>query len=180
MTADITTSRGLTVWLTGLPASGKSTLAQALQERFREVKHNVEVLDGDAIRRTISNDLGFSREDRDENVRRIGNIAGLLASNGVTVIVAAVSPYRAARDLNRHDIENYLEVYCRCPLEVAETRDPKGIYRRARAGELRHVTGIDDPYEEPLHPEVIVDTDKETVIESLENIWAALRSRGYV
>ena len=172
--------RGVTVWFTGLSGSGKTTLSHALGERFREVGLRVDVLDGDEIRKKLSLGLGFSKADRDMHVRRLGYLAALLSRNGVVVIVAAISPYREARELNRKEIVNFVEVYCNCPLAVAESRDVKGLYRKARLGEIKGFTGIDDPYEEPLEPEVTVHTDVETVAQSLEKICSALRDLHYL
>jgi len=171
---------GLTIWLTGLPGSGKSTLARALEARLNELGRNVEVLDGDEIRKSLSLGLGFSKQDRDTNIRRIGVVAGMLTRNGVAAIVAVISPYQEGREFNRKRIGRFVEVYCRCPLEVAEARDVKGNYRKARRGEIQSFTGIDDPYEEPLQAEVIVETDKETVQESFDKIWRTLTCLGYV
>jgi adenylyl-sulfate kinase len=165
---------GVTIWLTGLSGSGKSTLAAALLKRFEKSPSRIEVLDGEELRKHSSAGLGFTKEDRDEHIRRIAETARALTETGAVVIVAAISPYRAARQEARQKIVNFIEVYCRCPLAVAEARDTKGLYGRARRGELLHFTGIDDPYEEPLHPEVIVDTDKETVSASVEKILAAI------
>lgn len=170
----------VTIWLTGLSGSGKSTLAAALQTRFEKPTSRVEVLDGEELRKHSSAGLGFTKEDRDEHVRRIAETARGLTKTGVVVIVAAISPYRAAREEARQKIVNFVEVYCRCPLAVAEARDTKGLYARARRGELLHFTGIDDPYEEPLHPEVIVDTDKDTVSASVNKICDALKRGGYL
>jgi adenylylsulfate kinase len=171
---------GLTVWLTGLSGSGKSTLARALKSRLEHLERSVEVLDGDEVRKNLSLGLGFSKEDRDTNIRRIGYVADLLTRNGVVAIAAVVSPYREGRDFNRKMICKFVEVYCRCPIEVAERRDVKGLYRRARSGEIKSFTGIDDPYEQPLNAEVTVNTDIETVDESLGKIWQTLQNLGYV
>lgn len=172
--------KGVTVWFTGLSGSGKTTLSRALAHRLREHGLKVEVLDGDEARKKISRELGFSKADRDTHVRRLGYLAALLTRNGVAVIVAAISPYRGTRDLNRHEIGNYVEIYCRCPLSVAESRDVKGMYEKARRGEMKSFTGVNDPYEEPLNPEVLLDTDVETVSQSMEKIWSTLRDLGYL
>ena len=171
---------GVTIWLTGLSGSGKSTLAAALRKRFEKSSSRVEVLDGEELRKHSSAGLGFTKEDRDEHIRRIAETARRLTETGVVVIVAAISPYRAAREEARQKIVNFIEVYCRCPLAVAEARDTKGLYARARRAELLHFTGIDDPYEEPLHPEVIVDTDKGTVSASVDKICDALKRCGFL
>jgi bifunctional enzyme CysN/CysC len=169
--------RGATVWFTGLSSSGKSMLAQRVCEELHATGHKVELLDGDVVRKQLSKDLGFGKQDRDENIRRIGFVAELLSKNGVIAVVAAISPYRAIRDEVRRRIPNFIEVYVNAPLEVCEMRDSKGLYRRARAGELKEFTGIDDPYEPPLAPEVECRTDLETVEECTRRIVEFLRTR---
>jgi adenylylsulfate kinase len=165
----------MVIWLTGLSSAGKTTLGKDLLERLRAQGKNVEMLDGDVIRQQICKDLGFSRADRDENVRRIAFVADLLARNGIIVIVSAISPYRAARDEVRHHTPKFIEVYVNAPLEVCELRDVKGLYKKARAGEIREFTGIDDAYEPPLQPEVECRTDLESVEESIEKILNWIR-----
>lgn len=172
--------RGLTLWLTGLPCSGKSTLSARLAPILREHGHPVEVLDGDVVRQDLCKGLGFSREDRDTNVRRIGFVAHLLTRNGVTVIVAAVSPYAAVRQEVRARIGRFVEVYVECPLEECERRDVKGMYQKARAGLIPAFTGVDDPYEPPSAPEVTVRTREEGVEHSVTKIVARLRELGYL
>ncbi len=167
---------GLTVWFTGLSSSGKSTISQALHEKLLQAGHKVEWLDGDAVRLHISKGLGYSKEDRDENIRRIGFVAELLTRNGVIVLVSAISPYRAVRDEMRSRIGNFLEVYVEAPLEVCQQRDINGVYRRALAGEIRHVTGMDDPYEPPLSPEVVCHTAGETREESVQKVMDRVES----
>jgi adenylyl-sulfate kinase len=152
---------GFVLWFTGLSGAGKSTLSAAAASQIRERGVHVEVLDGDEIRRHLSRGLGFSREDRDENIRRIGYVAGVAARCGACAIVAAISPYRSVREEVRRSIPRFVEVYVECPLSVLTERDPKGLYRRALSGELRNFTGIDDPYEPPEQPEVHVRTDRE-------------------
>jgi adenylylsulfate kinase len=166
--------RGLTVWFTGLSASGKTTLCSAVYERLEVLGYRLEVLDGDAVRQQLCKGLGYSREDRDENIRRIGFVAGMLTRHGVIALVAAISPYRGTRGEVRASIGSFVEVYVNAPLEVCEQRDPKGLYRKARAGELRGFTGIDDPYEEPLHPDVECRTDREELEESVNKVLAAI------
>ena len=166
--------RGLTVWFTGLSASGKTTLCRAVHERLATRGCRLELLDGDTVRKHLSKGLGFSREDRNENIRRIGFVAGLLTRNGVIALAAAISPYRAVRDEVRASIGDFVEVYVNAPLEVCESRDPKGLYRQARAGHLPAFTGIDDPYEPPLHPEVECRTDRETLEECIAKVLAAI------
>ena len=166
--------RGLTVWFTGLSASGKTTLCRAVYERLAARGCRLELLDGDTVRKHLSKGLGFSREDRNENIRRIGFVAGLLTRNGVIALAAAISPYRAVRDEVRASIGDFVEVYVNAPLEVCEARDPKGLYRQARAGQLPAFTGIDDPYEPPFDPEVECRTDRETLEECIAKVLAAI------
>lgn len=171
---------GLTIWLTGLPCAGKSTIAQLLAERLVLQGRLVEVLDGDVIRRNLSYGLGFSREDREVNVRRVGFVANLLSRNGVIVIVALVSPYRATRDEVRATIERFAEVHVDCPVKECERRDVKGMYEKARAGDLKSFTGVDDPYEAPLRPEVTLRTDSETADQSAARVLSALSELGLI
>ena len=169
-------SHGATVWFTGLPSSGKTTLAHALSKRLADAGYDrVEVLDGDVAREHLTKGLGFSREDRDENVRRIGWVASLLARNGVIVLASVISPYRSVRDEVRelHD-GRFVEVYVATPVEVCVSRDVKGLYAKQAAGELTGLTGVDDPYEPPLSPEVVVPTHQQSIEESVEQIWQAL------
>jgi adenylylsulfate kinase len=168
--------RGLTIWFTGLSSAGKTTLSRAVRERLCSIEDPVELLDGDVIRQYLCKDLGFSKADRDENIRRIGFVAELLTRHGVIVLVAAISPYRAVRDEMRQKIGNFIEVYVHAPLAICEQRDLKGIYKRARAGEIHGVTGIDDPYEAPLAADVECHTDQETLEESTEKVLDAVRS----
>jgi adenylylsulfate kinase len=166
--------KGLTVWFTGLSSSGKTTLSSAVYDLLTQAGHRVEILDGDVIRHELCKGLGFSKQDRDENIRRIGFVATLLTRHGVIVLVSAISPYLEIRQEIRKQIGRYLEVYVNAPLQICEQRDTKGLYRRARAGELKDFTGIDDPYEPPLHPEVVCHTDKEPVKESAQKVLAAI------
>lgn len=167
-------SRGGVIWFTGIPCAGKTTLSQMVAKELKNQGMRVEILDGDTVRTNLSKGLGFSKEDRNTNIRRIGFVAQLLARNGVWVVAAAISPYHEIRDEVRKQIlgwgADFVEVYVKCPLEVAERRDPKGLYKRARAGEIPLFTGISDTYEEPLAPEVIVNTDKQSPEESAVNI----------
>lgn len=163
----------MTIWLTGLSSSGKSTIAARLVEHLRRHQTPVEWLDGDALRQTLCRGLGFTRQDRDENVARITYVAECLTRHGVTVVVSAISPYSEARQAARATIGRFLEVFVDAPLEVCETRDEHGVYRRARLGQLHHVTGIDDPYEAPESPEVHCRTDRESVEACVEKILAA-------
>lgn len=161
---------GLTVWFTGLSSAGKTTISRTVGEQLRAQGCAVEWLDGDAVRQNLSKGLGFTKQDRDENIRRIGFVAERLTRHGVIVLVSAISPYREVRDEMRARIGSFLEVYVNAPLDVCRERDVKGIYRRALAGELRHVTGVDDPYEPPLAPEVICHTHRETPAESAAKV----------
>lgn len=154
---------GVTVWFTGLSGSGKTTISRAVETKLAQHGDRVELLDGDLVRQTLTKDLGFSRADREENIRRIGFVANLLTRNGVIVLVSAISPYRVVRQEVRQAIGSFIEVYVNAPLEVCEQRDVKGLYRRARAGEIKQFTGIDDPYEPPLVPEITCYTAEETV-----------------
>jgi adenylyl-sulfate kinase len=168
---------GATVWFTGLSSSGKSTLSLAVYERLWARGYRVELLDGDEVRMRLSRGLGFSKDDRDENVRRIGFVAEVLARQGVIALVSAISPYREARDEVRSRISNFLEVYVNAPLDVCEERDVKGLYRRARSGEIAQFTGINDPYEPPLRPDVECRTDLETAADCADKIVAAVEAR---
>lgn len=173
--------RGVTVWFTGLPCSGKTTVAGLLERRLRACGYRVEVLDGDVVRTHLSKGLGFSREDRDTNIRRIGFVCHLLSRNGVIAIAAAISPYRAIRDEVRATMNgDFLEVYAQCPLDTCIQRDVKGMYKKAMAGEIKGFTGVDDPYEPPTAPEVSLETGRETPEASMAKIVSALAQRGYV
>ncbi|HXZ05628.1 MAG TPA: adenylyl-sulfate kinase [Ktedonobacteraceae bacterium] len=171
---------GFTIWLTGLSGAGKSTLSSALEERLRAKERNVEVLDGDIVRTHLSKGLGFSREDRNTNIERIAFVCSLLSRNGVICISAAISPYSEAREWARKEIENFVEVYIKCPIEVCRQRDVKGLYKLAEEGKIKGFTGVDDPYEEPEHPELVIETDKETVEESMARIFAKLVELEYL
>ena len=172
--------QGVTVWLTGLPSSGKSTIARILERRFRGADLKAELLDGDVVRTHLTKGLGFSREDRDLNVKRIGFVCHLLTRNGVIAIASAVSPYREARDANRRMIGNFVEVHVKASAKACETRDVKGLYQKARTGEIKGFTGVDDPYEEPLHPEVVCETESETPEQSADKVMDCLRKLGYL
>lgn len=171
---------GVTIWLTGLSGAGKSTIAGLLEKELRHRGLPVEVLDGDVVRQHLSKGLGFSREDRDTNIRRIAFVSKLLTRNGVAVIVAAISPYRNTREEARQEIGRFLEVYVRCPMDELVRRDVKGLYAKALRGEIDNFTGVSDPYEEPLNPDVIVETDRQSPAESVALILAALERAGYV
>lgn len=172
--------KGFTLWFTGMSGAGKSTIANALIPKLKELGRQIEILDGDEVRTNLSKGLGFSKEDRDTNIRRIGYVAQLLTRNGAVVITAAISPYRAIRDEVRERIDNFVEVYVKCPLETLIARDVKGLYKKALAGEIKEFTGVSDPYEEPLHPEVVVETDRETVEESANKVLARLQELGFL
>ncbi|MEO1069446.1 MAG: adenylyl-sulfate kinase [Cyanobacteria bacterium J06638_6] len=174
------TQRGVTIWFTGLSGSGKSTIARALETELRQRGCQLEVLDGDVVRTNLTKGLGFSKEDRDENIRRIGFVSHLLTRNGVMVLVSAISPYRNARDEVRDRIDDFVEVFVDAPLNVCEDRDVKGLYKKARAGEIKQFTGIDDPYEAPLTPEVHCHTDQQNVDESVAQIIGQLETMGYL
>lgn len=171
---------GFVVWFTGLSGAGKSTLATLLAGALAARGVHVEVLDGDEVRTYLSKGLGFSREDRDTNVRRVGFVAKLLARAGACAITAAISPYRAIRDEQRAAIGRFVEVYCKAPIEALADRDPKGLYKKALAGEIENFTGVSDPYEPPLEPEVVLDTAGHTAAESLAELLARLEELGYL
>jgi adenylylsulfate kinase len=174
-------NKGFTLWFTGLSGSGKSTLAQYLTPILLERGCQVEILDGDEVRENLSKGLGFSKEDRDTNIRRIGYVANMLARNGVCAITAAISPYREIRDECRAKSQAaFIEVYVDAPLEVVESRDTKGLYKKARAGIIKQFTGISDPYEEPLKPEITVKTGDESIEASAGKILAYLAKRGLI
>lgn len=172
--------RGVTVWFTGFSGAGKSTIAEALTKELKSQGYGLEVLDGDEIRENLTKDLGFSKEDRDTNIRRIGFVAKLLTRNGVIVLVPVISPYRAIRDEMRQNISDFLEVFVNAPISVCEERDVKGLYKKVRAGQIKQFTGIDDPYEPPLNPEVECRTDLEELPESVAKIMNKLKESGYI
>ncbi|HXF38435.1 MAG TPA: adenylyl-sulfate kinase [Blastocatellia bacterium] len=172
--SDVRHDNGFVIWLTGLSGAGKTTLAQALSTRLTALGKRVETLDGDEVRENLSRGLGFSQQDRETNIRRIGFVARLLARNGVVVLGAAISPYRQSRGDVRRSIESeglrFVEVFVRCPMETLIDRDVKGLYAKALSGEVKQFTGISDPYEEPLAPEIVVDTSTESIEESTAKI----------
>ena len=169
---------GFTLWFTGLSGAGKTTVSTLVAERLRAHRAKVELLDGDLVRTHLSKGLGFTKEDRDTNIRRIGFVCELLSRNGVIAVAAAISPYRAARDEVRQRIPNFVEVYVECPLEVLIARDTKGMYRQALAGKLPQFTGVSDPYEAPLNPEIVLHTAEQTAQQSADAVWEALRRMG--
>ncbi len=172
--------RGFTLWFTGLPCSGKSVVADGVAEILRGRGLRVERLDGDIVRQDLTRDLGFSREDRNENIRRVTFVAKLLTRNGVAVLTSFISPYREIRARSRREIGNYIEVYAKCPLEVCIRRDVKGMYQKAIRGEIKEFTGVSDPYEEPENPEILLETDKETLEESVQKVLRSLEELGYL
>lgn len=171
---------GFTIWFTGLSGAGKSTLAEALEQRLKQYGRNVEILDGDVVRTHLSKGLGFSREDRDTNIKRIAFVCGLLTRNGVIAISAAIAPYREARAWARQEIGNFVEIYVRCSLDVCRQRDVKGLYKLVDEGKIKNFTGVDDPYEEPEQPELIIESATETCPESVARILTRLVELGYL
>lgn len=171
---------GVTVWFTGLSGAGKTTISRAVEQELKSHGYRVEILDGDIVRQHLTKGLGFSKEDRDENIRRVGFVANLLTRNQVIVLVSAISPYREIREEVRQQIVNFVEVYVNAPLAVCEQRDVKGLYKKARAGEIKNFTGIDDPYEHPFQSEVECRTDIETLEESVSKVLSKLRELGYI
>ena len=173
--------RGFTLWFTGLSGAGKTTVAEIVEKELRERIGNVEVLDGDIVRTNLSKGLGFSREDRDTNILRIGFVANLLTRNGVAVIVSAISPYKEARDQVRRDIGgDFIEVFVDCPVEVCAERDVKGLYKKAYAGEIKEFTGVSDPYEAPAAPKLTLRTNEEDAAESAKRVIMKLEELGYL
>jgi adenylyl-sulfate kinase len=173
-------SGGFTLWFTGLSGAGKSTLANLVAAELKERGHRVEVLDGDEVRTNLSKGLGFSKEDRDTNIRRIGYVCRLLARNGVIAISAAISPYREIRDEVRGQHDRFFEVYVKCPLGTLVERDVKGLYEKALKGEIAHFTGVSDPYEEPLNPELVIESDREPPEQSLHRLVRALEEANFI
>jgi adenylylsulfate kinase len=175
-----TTPDGFVVWLEGLPCSGKTTAARSVAERLRSTGWKVEILDGDEIREMFSADLGFSRKDRDLHARRVSHVARMLARNGVAVLVALITPYEMTRQTARSIIgDRFTEIWLRCPVEVCRQRDPKGLYKGANALRGSQLTGVDDPFEEPLNPDLTVDTATESVPEETWKILEHLAQRGF-
>ncbi len=172
--------QGFTLWFTGLPCSGKSAIADRLAEILKERGLRVERLDGDIVRQSLTKDLGFSKADRDTNIRRVTFVAKLLSRNGVAVLTSFVSPYKAIRDESRKEIEHFVEAYAKCSLEECIRRDVKGMYKKAIEGKIPEFTGISDPYEEPEKPEILVETDKETLEESTQKVLKRLEELGYL
>jgi len=172
--------KGFTLWFTGLPCSGKSVLADAIAKDLKEMGMKVERLDGDIVRKSLTRDLGFTEEDRNKNIERVTFVAKLLTRNGVAVLASFVSPYNKIRAYSRKEIGEYILVYVKCHVEICEERDVKGMYAKARAGEIKDFTGIDHPFEEPDNVDIVVNTDKQTVEKSREIVLKALDKMGYL
>ncbi len=172
--------KGVTIWFTGLSGAGKTTISEQVAIKLKEQGYKLEVLDGDIVRTNLTKGLGFSKEDRDENIRRIGFVSNLLTRNGVIVIVSAISPYRDIREEVRGKIGNFVEVFVNAPLNVCEDRDVKGLYKKARSGEIKMFTGVSDPYEAPLNPEIECRTDLEELEESVNKVFEGLEKLGYL
>ncbi len=170
--------QGMTIWFTGLPCSGKSAVADRVAALLLDRGHHVERLDGDIVRKDLTRDLGFSKADRDENIRRVTFVAKLLSRNEVAVLTSFISPYREMRDRARTETTNFIEVYVKCPIEVCMERDVKGMYKKAMRGEIKEFTGVSDPFEEPLAPELVLETDKESLEESAARVMGKLEAMG--
>jgi len=172
--------KGVTLWFTGLPCSGKSAIADKLAVILKDLRYRVERLDGDIVRQSLTRDLGFSRADRNENIRRVTFVSKLLTRNDVFVLTSFISPYREIRAEARKEIGSFVEIYTRCPLEICMARDVKGMYQKAIEGKIKEFTGISDPYEEPEHPEILLETDKESLDESTAKVLSYLEKNGYL
>ena len=172
--------KGFTLWFTGLSGAGKSTLSNHLAKELQRRGLQVEILDGDEVRTNLSKGLGFSKEDRDTNIKRIGYVCKLLTRNGVVAISAAISPYKEIRDYNRGQIGSFIEIYVKCSIEALTQRDVKGLYKKALSGEIRNFTGVSDPYEPPTHPEITVDSERQSEDESMQTILGYLEQHGWI
>ena len=172
--------QGFTVWFTGIPCCGKTTIADQVATLLKKKDYTVERLDGDVVRKGLTNDLGFSKKDRDENIRRVTFVAKMLTRNNDIVLATFVSPYREQRRKARKEIERFVEVYVRCPVDICIKRDVKGMYQKALGGKITHFTGVDDPYEEPEHPDLILDTDTESLEESVQKVMHTMEDLGYI
>ena len=172
--------QGSVIWITGIPASGKTTIANLLKDYYQKHNLQADILDGDELRKTLSSDLGFSEKDRKEHNRRVIFVAKLLAKNGITVIIPLISPYRETRDFARKQIKNFFEVWVKASVDTCIKRDPKGLYKKALAGEITNLTGLQAPYEEPKNPELILDTEKNTPQECLQMIVSSLKKLEYL
>ena len=173
-------NKGFTLWFTGLPSSGKSTIADAVARKLKEMGLKVERLDGDIVRKSLTSDLGFSAEDRRKNIERVTFVAKLLTKHGVAVIASFISPYRDMRRKSREEIGNFVEVFVKCPLEVCIERDTKGLYKKALRGEIKNFTGISHPYEEPENPEIVIETDKYSIEDCVRKVINNLKKLGYI
>ena len=171
---------GITIWFTGLPCSGKSTIADSLAERLKQKGVKVQRLDADIIRKHLWKELGYSKEDRDENIRRASYLAKLFTESGIVTVTSFISPYEELRKHARQEIGSFMEVYVKCPVEVCIKRDTRGLYKKAMAGEISNFTGISDPYEEPTNPEVLIESDKETLEESIAKVMDKLKELKYI
>ncbi len=172
--------KGVTVWFTGLPCCGKTTIAKKVFKILKEKGYNVEHLDGDIVRKDLTRDLGFSKIDRNENLKRVTFVAKLLTRNNVIVLATFVSPYEKRRQKSKKEISNFILIYVKCSIETCKKRDVKGMYKKAIAGEIKNFTGVTDPYEEPKNPDLIVDSEKETVDESVLKVLKKLKDLGYI
>ncbi len=173
-------TRGVTVWMTGLPGSGKTTIADEVERRLKEMGRNVEILDGDEVRKGLSSDLGFSKEDRQQHAKRVTYVAKVLSRNGVIVLVGLISPFRAFRQYAREEIGDFIEVFVDTSLDECIKRDPKGLYKKALAGEIKDLTGLQDPYEAPENPELVIPTEEVTVDQAADMVMESLRVRSYL
>jgi adenylylsulfate kinase len=174
------TRKGFVVWLTGLSGSGKTTIGRSLKSQLEEMDMKVELLDGDEVRKQLSPDLGFTKADREMHARRVVYLSKLLARNGIVTLVSLIAPYRSFRESARSEIGDYVEVYVKTPLETCIKRDPKGLYKKALKGEITDMTGLQDPYEEPINPELVIETERLNVEESARKIVIKLKELGYV
>jgi adenylylsulfate kinase len=171
--------KGVTLWFTGLPCSGKSTIADAVATELQQMGLKAERLDADIIRKHLWKELGYSKEDRDENIRRATFLAKLLTRNGIVVLTSFISPYEELRDYARREIGDFVEIYVKCPVEVCIQRDTRGMYEKALAGKIQNFTGVSDPYEEPPNPELVLESDKESLQESVAKVMVKIKELGY-
>lgn len=174
------TRKGFVVWLTGLSGSGKTTIGRSLKAELENLDMSVELLDGDEVRKQLSPDLGFTKNDREMHARRVVYLSKILARNGVVTLVSLIAPYRSFRAYARNEIQDYVEIYVKTPIETCIKRDPKGLYKKALNGEIKDMTGLQDPYEEPINPELVIETERFTVEESARKILVTLKELGYI
>jgi len=172
--------KGVTVWFTGLPCCGKTTIAKKVTVILKEKGYNVEHLDGDIVRKDLTSDLGFSKDDREENIRRVTVVAKLLAKNNIIVLASFVSPYRNRREKSREEIGDFVEIFVKCSIDECVRRDVKGMYKKAFAGEIKDFTGVQDPYEEPVNPELVVESDRDSVDDCVDKVLKKLKDLGYI